>query len=196
MKAMSNELRNCFDKVVASHTAATVHYQIWFALRGEGKALKKYYDEMNDSRYVDFFYASSSGNYKLMFIETASLFDPDKRAASIRNLKQLLLQEDLISSTKKFDESLGCYSALVSNIRTVRSKIIAHKDINTDPASLYQKHGIRPDDIRELLRKCGELLQEIEKIINSNSSGSYVCTTNRFERATFAMLETLKNGRN
>lgn len=160
------------------------------------KSIKSHYDDMNDSRYVDFFHAANSGNYKLMFIEAASLFDSDKRAASIRNLKDLLLQEGLISNTKNFDESLGCYSDLVSNIRAVRSKIIAHKDIDIDPANLYQKHGIRPDDISGLLRKCGELLQEIEKIINGNSSGSYVCTTNRFERATFAMLETLKNGRN
>ncbi|TQV65681.1 hypothetical protein FKG94_28310 [Exilibacterium tricleocarpae] len=193
---MSQELKSCFDRVVASHTAATAHYQIWFTLRGKGKALETYYGDMNDRRYVDFFHAANSGNYKLMFIEAASLFDSDERAASIRKLKQLLSREGFGCISNEFDEKLRQYFNLVSNIKIIRSKIIAHKDIDTNPEDLYKKYGIIPNDIRDLLDVCGGLLQKAERAIANNYSGSFVCTTNRFERATYSILEALHNGRN
>lgn len=196
MSEASVELRDCFDKVVSSYTGAIAAYQIWFTLRGKDKAIETYLDDMNDRNYVDFFHATNSGNYKLIFIETASLFDPDDRAASIRTLKSFLNRENLSSYSSKMDQKLGKYGKLVSNILTVRSKIIAHRDIGTTPAELYKKHGIKPVEIKQLLNDCGEVLQEIEAYLTSNSTSSSVCTTDRFEKATFGLLETLKNGRN
>lgn len=102
-------LENLVRRITDSANAAQAHYQIWFTLRGKGKALPRFYDDVNDSRYVDFFHATNAGHYKLMFIELGCLFDPDDRAASIRNLKAALVQEEeeVISSIKWRQPLLG-----------------------------------------------------------------------------------------
>jgi len=193
---MTVQLRECFNLVRDSSVAAMAHYQIWFALRGEEKAVKTHFDDMNDTRYVDFFLASNSGNYKLMFIETACLFDSDEKTHNIRSLKALLSSNDLSELTKKFNSKLSPYTKLVSNIKTIRSRIIAHKEANVEPKELYKKHGIKPDDIKDLLNTVAELLGEVESKLNNNSSSSTCGVTDRWERATFNLLKALHNGKN
>lgn len=189
---MNSQLRDCFNNVRDSQVAALAHYQIWFTLRGAGKAIDTHLDDMNDHRYVDFFHASNSGNYKLMFIETAALFDSDTNTNNIRTLKDHMHNNGLSVLADKFSDQLNVYSSLVSNIKAIRGKIIAHKEANVDPGGLYKKHGIKPDDIRDLLFKSGELLQELESVLNNNSSCSSVSPTDRWERATFNLLDALK----
>ena len=192
---MTDELRKCFESVRDSSVAAMAHYQIWFTLRGSEKAIKTHLKDMNDYRYVDFFLAANSGNYKLMFIETACLFDSDERTNNIRSLKSLLCNNSLGKLENEFSKKLAPFSKLVSNIKTVRSKIIAHKESNIEPQGLYAKHGINPDDIKELLNVVAELLSEVESVLNNNSSASSCGVTDRWEKATFNLLEVLHNGR-
>jgi AbiU2 len=192
---MNEDLTECFKHVRDSLNSAMAHYQIWFTLRGEGKAIKNYLNDMSDYRYVDFFHAANSGNYKLMFIETACLFDSDDRTQSIRNLKSLMNKYGLSDIADKFENMLKPYAELVSNIKTIRSRVIAHKEADVDPSELYKKHGIKPDDIKDLLNLTADLLRELESKLTNNSSSHSVVTTDRWERATFNLLESLKTGR-
>jgi hypothetical protein len=57
-----------------------------------------------------------------------------------------------------FEDDLRPYASLVSNIITIRSKVVAHKEASADPAELYKKHGIKPDDIKALLDFAAQLL--------------------------------------
>ena len=192
---MNEDLTECFKHVRDSLNSAMAHYQIWFTLRGEGKAIKNYLNDMSDYRYVDFFHAANSGNYKLMFIETACLFDSDDRTQSIRNLKSLMNKYGLSNIADKFENMLKPYAELVSNIKTIRSRVIAHKEADVDPSELYKKHGIKPDDIKDLLNLTAELLRELESNLTNNSSSHSVGATDRWERATFNLLKSLKAGR-
>ncbi|MBL3589955.1 MAG: hypothetical protein JMN24_09210 [gamma proteobacterium endosymbiont of Lamellibrachia anaximandri] len=192
---MNEELTECFKHVRNSQNSALAHYQIWFTLRGKGKAIDKYLDDMNDCRYVDFFHAANSGNYKLMFIETACLFDSDDRTHNIRALKALMTQNGWTDLVEKFSQKLSPFEKLVSNIKTIRSKVIAHKEASVDPSELYKKHGIKPDEIKELLNTTTELLRELESELTSNSSSHSVGPTDRWEQATFNLLDALKNER-
>ena len=189
---MDKELTECFKHVRDSLNSAMAHYQIWFTLRGVGKAIESHLDDMNDLRYVDFFHAANSGNYKLMFIETACLFDSDDRTQSIKSLKLLMRENGLSHISDKFESDLKSYTSLVSNIKTIRGRIIAHKEADIDPKDLYKKHGIIPNDIRDLLNLTAELLSELEAVLTNNSSSSSVGPTDRWERATFNLLDSLR----
>ncbi len=192
---MNKELTNCFKNVKDSANAALAHYQIWFALRGHGKALKNHYDDMNDYRYSEFFSAANIGNYKLMFVESACLFDSNPKTDSIRKLKGLLKKSGHQSLVDEFDSTLSPHKNLVSNMKTIRNRIIAHKESAVDPKDLYKKHGIKPNDIRDLLTKTARILRKIEHTLNNNESFSSVGPTDRWETATFALLKVLQNGR-
>ncbi len=192
--SVNPEILRCFKNVKDSANAALAHYQIWFTLRGNGKALKNHYEDMNDYRYSDFFSAANIGNYKLMFIESACLFDRDAKTDGLQKLKALLKKSELKELVKDFD-SLKPYSKLVSDMKTVRNKIIAHKDSDVDPKDLYKKHGITPNRIRALLNTTVTILRKVEHQLNNDGSVSSVGRTDRWEAATFGLLKVLKNGR-
>ena len=193
---MNQEFQECFENVKDSVNAALGHYQIWFTLRGNGKAIEKYLNDMNDYRYVDFFHAANIAHYKLMFIETGCIFDTDDRTDRFRRLRELMDSNGLHDLSKKFEEKVKPYQALVSNILTIRSKLIAHKESGVDPSGLYQKHGIKPDEIKELLKTLAELMKELERHLYNGASWSTVGPTDRWENATYGLLEVLRIGRN
>lgn len=190
---MDNQsLRNILYKVIDSHTAATAHYQIWFTLRN--RALPDYFKTMNNQDYLDFFDASNSGSFKLMFIEIGNLFDSDLRSSSISNLKKSLIEYGFLRFKDNIENNLKLHSKLVHNIISIRNKLMAHKDIDADSDALFEKHGIIPDEIKKLLFDLGLALQKIEHHINNDSSFTRVCLNNRFGDATINLLKTLKKG--
>jgi len=193
---MNQELNECFDNVKDSVNAALGHYQIWFTLRGKGKAIDEYYDDMNDYRYVDFFRASNAAHYKLMFIDAGCIFDTDDRTDRFRRLRELMNESGLCELSNRFGDRLVPYRALVSNILTVRSRLIAHKESGVEPSGLYKKHGIKPNDIKELLACLAGLMNELEGELNNGASWSTVGPTERWEKATYGLLEVLRKGRN
>ncbi|OGR24302.1 MAG: hypothetical protein A2277_01925 [Desulfobacterales bacterium RIFOXYA12_FULL_46_15] len=193
---MDQKFQECFDNVKDSVNAALGHYQIWFTLQGKGKAIDEYLDDMNDRRYVDFFRAANIAHYKLMFIETGCIFDTDDRTDRFRRLKKFMDENGLSGLSDKFRDRLKPYKTLVSNILTVRSKLIAHKESGVEPSGLYKKHGIKPDDIKELLVTLAELMEELESQLNNGASWSTVGPTEKWENATYGLLEVLRKGRN
>lgn len=188
------DLQKLLRRIADSLNAAQAHYQIWFTLRGHGKALPDYYDEMNDYRYVDFFEASNAGHYKLMYIELSCLFDPDTRAASMRNLKEELNQLGRSDLVSKIENELAPFTQLVSNIIAIRGKLIAHKEIGTDSNDVHAKFAVVPDRICELIGKSCTLINSIYKELCGQSE-SVAFETDRFEKATFGLLNVLRRGR-
>ncbi len=113
------ELTNCFNDVKNSLNAAMQYYQIWFSLCGEGKAIKEYIKELNDYRYVDFFNATWSGGYKLMFIEISCIFDSDTKTNNYRKLTKLMIDNEFHLLAKKLKDDLCQFKNLISNIKTI-----------------------------------------------------------------------------
>lgn len=191
-----DELKHLLRRVADSVNAAYAHYEIWFTLRGQGKALPDYYDDMNDHRYVDFFHAINPGTYKLMFIELGCLFDTDPKSASIRNLKNQLELDGRKDLSEEIGKQLDAYSKLVSRILTIRSKLMAHKELGALSTDVHKANGVKPDEIRDLIYKCRSVLNEVNEKLFGNSD-ALLCSTGtlRFENATFELLKVLRNGR-
>ncbi|NPU93973.1 MAG: hypothetical protein HPY82_18845 [Gammaproteobacteria bacterium] len=190
---------NMIDELILrmadSANAARAHYQIWFTLRGEGKALPDYYSVMNDHRYVDFFHAINSGNYKLMYIELGCLFDTDSRAASFRNLKIELKNKGQENLVADIDKQLKPFNMLVSNILTIRAKLMAHKELGVDSEEVHRKNGVVPNDIGKLIDVCSDLINKTACEITGNNISLIAAVSNRFEEATFDLLKVLRRGR-
>ena len=196
MSLKMDDLEELLKRIGQSVTAAYAHYEMWFTLRGEGKALVDHYSEMNDHRYVDFFHAVNSGSYKLIFIELGCLFDTDDRSASIRNLKVKLAKLGRSDLVQRIDQRLEGYGGLVSNILTIRSKLMAHKEVGASSEAVHKKYGVVPNDIKALIEECCGTINEVrEQATGSNQPAHCATTTGRFEDATFGLLNVLRNGR-
>ena len=179
-------------RVADSANAAQAHYQIWFTLRGAGQALPEYYQEMNNGSYVDFFHAANSGNYKLMYIELGCLFDTDPKSTSIRNLKALLTEQGHNHYVNKIDAELREFASLVPKMLTIRSKLIAHKEFGASSEKIHQKYGVIPNEIGRLLDNVCGLLNDINAALFDSGGSLIAVASKRYERATFALLKTLR----
>ena len=58
----------------------------------------------------------------------------------------------------------------MSNILTICFNLIAYKESGVEPSGLYQKYGIKPDEIKERLNTLAELMKELEGHLNSRAS--------------------------
>ncbi len=77
-------------------------------------------------------------------------------------------------------------------LQTIRSKLIAHKESSVGEADLYEKHAIKPNDIKFLLDTMAEHLRELEKNLTGEPSFHTTGKTNRWEQATYNVLESLR----
>jgi len=123
-------------------------------------------------------------------------FDPDDRADRFRRLRSLMKTNGLHQLSEKFEIALKPYENLVSNMLTIRSMLVAHKQSGVDSAELYEKHGVRPDQIGDILNTLANLMRELERHLNNDESWGTVGPTNRWEKATFGLLAVLRKGRN
>ncbi|WP_121490784.1 AbiU2 domain-containing protein [Cupriavidus plantarum] len=129
-----------------------------------------------------------------MFIELGCLFDTDSRAASMRNLKCALIACDRRDLVSRIDDALSGYKDLVSGVLTVRSKLIAHKDIDAKSEEVHAQANLVPNQMGRLIDVCSELISGI----NGELFGvghMLAAVTDRFERATFELLKVVRKGR-
>jgi hypothetical protein len=188
-------MKELIGRISDSATAAQAHFQIWFTLREVGKAHPLHFDDMHDSRYVDFFHASSAGHYKLAFIELGCLFDSYPKAASFRALKASLRENGQADIASFIENSLGKYSDLIPKILTIRSKLIAHKELGVTSESVHEENGITPNQIAELINASCEAINEVSLKVLKSRNSSIATVSDRFERATFSLLKVLRKGR-
>ena len=191
----SNGLRDLIHRLAEGVNSAQASYEIWFTLVGKDKAFEEFSQDMNDHRYVDFFHATIAGHCKLMFVEIACLFEKDKRTSSFYNLKKSLDKENRKSLVDLIDQELEPHHELIKNVRAVRDKNAAHHDMNWTEERLYKAYGIVPNHVRTLLTVCNCMIETIYSEL-IYSGGSYpVARIGRFENATYALLNVIRNGR-
>src|SRR5690606_19858252 len=122
-------------------------------------------------------------------------FDPDSRAASFRNLKTALEAKGRNELAARVTDRLAPFSLLVSSALTIRSKLIAHKEIGVTSEDVHKTNGVVPNEIGQLLKVSCELINELDAELFGDNGSRRASVTDRFERATFSLLEVLRNGR-
>lgn len=92
------------------------------------------------------------------------------------------------------ETALAGYGQLVSGVLTIRSKLIAHKEIGAESNDIHSQAGVIPNEIGKLLSICCGLINEIATELFPKI-GLHTTETNTYEQATFELLEVLRNGR-
>jgi hypothetical protein len=193
-----DKLKNILMKTAKNVVSAQSAYQIWLFLKGEGGALPDYHLTMNDLNYVDFFHVTSEGMFKLIFVELGCLFDKESenRASSMYQLKKSLVDLGRSDLKDKIESELKKYSNLVKAIKTARSQLIAHNELDKTPRIVFEKNIIVPDEIDLLIKTICDLINHIDKELYGNT-GILLCSseTKRYKNASLNLLATLKKGR-
>jgi hypothetical protein len=168
---------------------ARAHFQVWWALRN--KALPKYYKTMNDRAYVDFFHASNSGHCTLFMLSMAKIFDRDSRAGGIKAFKQALREEGLKKTVLKLNLALKPHLEDVKRVMAIRNKFVVHTEHDITPVQEGEIYGLTPNQWRALIDTTCHAINEVSRELEITTP---IFVSDRAERATLNMLETLASG--
>jgi hypothetical protein len=184
------ELINVISSIIEECKAANSHFQVWWALRN--LALPEYYDTMNERRYVDFFHASNSGHYKLLYLALSKIYDRDERAAGIRKLRNRLIDNNYHDQAKYVDKELIPLTSMVRKIKTIRNQTIVHNQSDLPRKQVYKNNEITPNQIRDVVIKTVNVINNVSKEIGVSN---HIFDNDRLEKATMEMLKTLQKGK-
>jgi AbiU2 len=177
------------EQLVAEGIAARAHFQVWWTLRNV--ALPKFHSTMNQDAYVDFFFVSNSGHYKLFFLALSKIFDRDDRVAGVKELKSALRLENRIDLARYVHDELSPATGTVTKLMRIRNKAIVHNDRDYPRAKVYRVNGITPNQIRDVIDKvCAVINYVASELGHSNT----IFEGPRFEEATLNMLSVLRRG--
>lgn len=178
------------DHLIEEANAARAYFQVWWALRN--LALPEFYDTMNDSKLVQFFHASNSGHYKLIFVALSKIYDSDTRSAGIAELKNTLRAEGRDDVADKLEADLAAVTSHVQRILGIRNRTVLHNEHSIDRAKVYEINGIKTDEIWDLIDKTSEAINSVAHALRHPFR---VSVSRPYETATLAMLEQLRRGR-
>jgi len=177
--------------LIEETNAARAHYQVWWALRN--LALPDFYGTMNDHRYVQFFHASNSGHYKLIFVAIGKIYDRDTRSAGIRELKAALRAEGRNVVADKLQEDLSSVADQVSRLLKIRNRTALHNEHAISREQVYQLDGgITANEIWDVIESTTHAINSVADALGHRSRAS---VGRPYERATLSMLEMLHRGR-
>ena len=168
---------------------ARAHFQIWWALRN--RALPKYYETMSNLEYVDFFHAANSGHYSLFLLSLAKIFDRDPRVAGIKELKRALRAEGRSSTANRVAVALKPHENHVKSVVGIRNSSLVHNEYAVPIRKVYQVNGVTPNELRGLI---DAVCTSINEVASELGIVNPIFDSDRAERATLKMLETLARG--
>lgn len=183
---MSTSLNILFH-LIEEATAATTHFQVWWALRQ--RALPEFYDTMNDPEYVEFFHASNSAHYKLIFVALGKVFDTDTRAAGVAQLKVALKAQGMSAVVEAIEAEMAPFRTHVERTLTIRNRSLVHNEYAATRKDVYEENAITPNEIRDLISATAEMINGVAAALGQSFR---VPSSRRFEDATLNMLTRLR----
>lgn len=187
---MNTLLNKIIRDLIDEGTAAKAHFQVWWALRNV--ALPDYYETMNHKEYVDFFHASNSGHYKLIFIALSKIFDPDEKTSGIRSLKKALEDTGRPDLKRYVESEMANLATLVQKLMKIRNQSVGHNQTDLSRVKVYKINGVSPNQIRDLIEKTCKVINHVAHQLGISNT---IFESTRAEQATLKMLETLRRGR-
>lgn len=183
-------LHKIISDLIEEGKSAKAHFQIWWTLLN--LALPEYYDAMNDKEYVDFFHATNSGNYKLFYISLSKIYDPDANTSGMRSLKTALEKNGRTDLKQYVESETANLTELVQKVMKIRNQAVGHNQKDLSRKKVHEINGITPNQIQELIEKTANIINYVARELDINNT---IFESNRAEKATLKMLNTLSKGR-
>ncbi len=182
------EVRETFGRVHQDATHAHVYFHTWWALFGV--AMPEHRATMGNVAYVDFFQACK-GFLTLVFVSLGRLLDHDQRSLGLKRLHEVLVEHGYGKEGGQVDSLLSSNGDLIERIRRIRNKAAAHTDREMTREDVYEKYGVTPNEIRDLVGGAVDVVNDVEQSLYS--SGLLISSGERQERATMSLLRCLKD---
>ena len=166
---------------------ARASYQVWSVLRKK-EFFDRHEEILTNSDYYDFFSASGTAHFKLIFLSLGKIFDSGRRRASIENLKRSLEKANRKELVTYIEKNLGDQIETREKIKAIRNKSIAHNQLYMSAGEPYKTNQVTPDELCCFIDETCMVINHLAQEFNLN--GMFM--SDRVQRSTLKVLGELK----
>lgn len=174
---------NLLERLAESATEARAHYQVWWAIKHDGRA--KHLPALN--RFVDFFEATRIAHFRCMILALWKLFDRNTKTASL----YALLEDADVKVSSELERELREHLAprkILKGLNQVRHLFVAHRNALQSAEAIFSRADISPNELRDLIESSAELIRKIQR---QSGESNTVFSSSRAHQSTVALLEAL-----
>ena len=139
---------------------ADLNRQVWWTYK-EKEWRSKYIDVMQD--YSLFFQTSIHANFVAMLVALYRLYETRADTVNIPGLIKLLKDSNAVSEDviDKVDRMFHKTKDLWVKVTILRNEAFGHRSKKFSVMEVFERSGVTPDELEELILKTRELLNEI-----------------------------------
>ena len=182
-------VQSILSRMINECNAARACFQVWWGIRSSGR--KDFVDTMNHGDHVLFFVALQPALYREFLLATSKLFDRDDRSVGFQALREALAEEDRSDLAKTVSCAFTGKINAIKAIVNIRSKSLAHMQLDIGVDDIYEEISVCYDDVRELIDEAADVLN---LVADETGFANKVSKKDLFEKATLSMLRFLKAG--
>ena len=190
----NGSIHQLFQRIQEEAKRSRMYFHTWWGL--VNRALPEYHSTINDWAYVDFFHAANSGFLDLVFVSLSKLFDRTNpkhpEVLGFKKFQEALNEHGFTEEAQLVKQRLEPREDVIKRIHGIRNKAIGHNEAALTREAVFDRFGITPDEIRELIHEICDVLNEVGRRIDYPTG---ISDGERSERAVIALLETLRRGR-
>ena len=123
----------------------------------------------------------------------SKIYDRDTRVAGLRKLREALQAEGRADLAKHISTRLNPLRTRITAIMAIRSQPLVHNEHAVPRTKAYKLNGITPNQIRALIDETATVINHVARELGISNT---IFESDRSEKSTLRMLETLERGSN
>ena len=183
--------RDIIKHLVQEGMAAISYYQVYSVLRKKEYLAQQ--EILGHDDYKDYFHASHTAHFKMIFIALGKIFDKDPKAASIKELIKVLKKEKRYDLVTYIEEKLGPQTDIhkridtIKKIEAIRNQSIAHNQRNPSKKETYENNPVERDELGCFIDVTCEVINHLASEFSANG----ISTSGRAKRSMLKVLDAL-----
>jgi AbiU2 len=142
--------------IIQSAISMKAHWDIWYALAGEVRALPTYQSVILE--YSDFVKSSEDAHYTASYVYFAQLYDKDTHSSSIPNYLTLIQADTEVTLYDDYQRRYQELTLRAKPLLKTRNKLIAHVDAKLTERDFFIKEKITWNEIRDVMHDTAEFV--------------------------------------
>lgn len=183
--------RDIIKHLVHEGIAAISYYQVYSVLRKKEYLAQQ--EILGHGDFKDYFHASHTAHFKMIFITLGKIFDKDPKAASMKELIKALKKEEKDDLVTHIENKLGPQTDIhkridtIKKIEEIRNKSIAHNQRNPSKKEIYENNPVERDELGCFIGVTCEVINHLA----SKFDLSGISTSGRAKRSMLKILDVL-----
>ena len=164
---MKQDIQKYIGELRDTAIDAQLNYEVWWTYE-ERESRQKYVDTMN--HYTTFFWTSIHAHFLAMLVALYRLYETRPDTVNIPHFIKILEENACIPQVaiSKVRQIYQEARPLWVKVSILRNEAFAHRSNEYNVSEVFQRAGVTPDELKDLVERTKKLLNEITHVWNRN----------------------------